>query len=66
MVGYLSPTYRDAIAFVLLIVILLVRPAILGKRAEKGDAPVLALASSRCLAVLDVALPRVRPESMRS
>lgn len=35
--GYLSPTYRDAIAFVLLIVILLVRPAgILGKSvAEK-------------------------------
>jgi len=32
VVGYLSPTYRDAIAFVLLIVILLVRPAgILGK-----------------------------------
>ena len=30
--GYLSPTYRDAIAFVLLIVILLVRPAgIFGK-----------------------------------
>ena len=25
--GYLSPTYRDAIAFVLLIFILLVRPA---------------------------------------
>ncbi len=37
VVGYLSPTYRDAIAFVLLIVILLVRPAgILGKHtAEK-------------------------------
>ncbi len=37
VVGYLSPTYRDAIAFVLLIVILLVRPAgILGKAtAEK-------------------------------
>ncbi len=35
--GYVSPTYRDAIAFVLLIVILLVRPAgILGKSvAEK-------------------------------
>jgi branched-chain amino acid transport system permease protein len=34
VVGYLSPTYRDAIAFVLLIVILLVRPAgILGKAA---------------------------------
>ena len=32
VVGYLSPTYRDAIAFVLLIIILLVRPAgILGK-----------------------------------
>ncbi|MFN8178627.1 MAG: branched-chain amino acid ABC transporter permease [bacterium] len=32
VVGYLSPTYRDAIAFVLLIVILLVRPAgILGR-----------------------------------
>ena len=32
VVGYLSPTYRDAIAFVLLILILLVRPAgILGK-----------------------------------
>src|SRR6267142_5872959 len=32
VVGYVSPTYRDAIAFVLLIVILLVRPAgILGK-----------------------------------
>jgi branched-chain amino acid transport system permease protein len=30
--GYVSPTYRDAIAFVLLIVILLVRPTgILGK-----------------------------------
>jgi len=37
VVGYLSPTYRDAIAFVLLIVILLVRPSgILGKpSAEK-------------------------------
>ena len=37
VVGYLSPTYRDAIAFVLLIVILLVRPAgILGRQtAEK-------------------------------
>lgn len=37
VVGYLSPTYRDAIAFVLLIVILLVRPAgILGRHtAEK-------------------------------
>jgi len=37
VVGYISPTYRDAIAFVLLIVILLVRPAgILGKNtAEK-------------------------------
>ena len=37
VVGYLSPTYRDAIAFILLIVILLVRPAgILGKNtAEK-------------------------------
>jgi branched-chain amino acid transport system permease protein len=37
VVGYVSPTYRDAIAFVLLIVILLVRPAgILGKNvAEK-------------------------------
>ena len=35
--GYISPTYRDAIAFILLIVILLVRPAgILGKaQAEK-------------------------------
>jgi branched-chain amino acid transport system permease protein len=32
VVGYISPTYRDAIAFVLLIVILLVRPAgILGQ-----------------------------------
>ena len=32
VVGYLSPTYRDAIAFVLLILILLVRPAgILGR-----------------------------------
>lgn len=37
VVGYGSPTYRDAIAFVLLVVILLVRPAgILGKSvAEK-------------------------------
>ena len=37
VVGYLSPTYRDAIAFVLLIIILLVRPAgILGRNvAEK-------------------------------
>jgi branched-chain amino acid transport system permease protein len=37
VVGYLSPTWRDAIAFVLLIVILLVRPAgILGQQvAEK-------------------------------
>jgi branched-chain amino acid transport system permease protein len=37
VVGYVSPTWRDAIAFVLLIVILLVRPAgILGKNvAEK-------------------------------
>ena len=37
VVGYLSPTYRDAIAFVLLIVILLVKPAgLLGKNvAEK-------------------------------
>ena len=35
--GYISPSYRDAIAFVLLIVILLVRPAgILGRQvAEK-------------------------------
>ena len=32
VVGYVSPTYRDAIAFVLLIVILLVRPSgILGR-----------------------------------
>jgi branched-chain amino acid transport system permease protein len=32
VVGYVSPTYRDAIAFVLLIVILLVRPTgLLGK-----------------------------------
>ena len=37
VVGYLSPTYRDAIAFVLLILILLVRPAgMLGRHvAEK-------------------------------
>jgi branched-chain amino acid transport system permease protein len=37
VVGYVSPSYRDAIAFVLLIVILLVRPAgLLGKStAEK-------------------------------
>ncbi len=37
VVGYVSPTWRDAIAFVLLIVILLVRPAgILGRQvAEK-------------------------------
>ncbi|TMQ73405.1 MAG: branched-chain amino acid ABC transporter permease [Candidatus Eisenbacteria bacterium] len=36
VVGYVSPTYRDAIAFVLLIVILLVRPAgILGKAAAE-------------------------------
>jgi branched-chain amino acid transport system permease protein len=37
VVGYISPTYRDAIAFVLLIVILLVRPSgILGQHvAEK-------------------------------
>lgn len=37
VVAYVSPTYRDAIAFILLIVILLVRPAgILGKHtAEK-------------------------------
>jgi branched-chain amino acid transport system permease protein len=37
VVGYLSPTWRDAIAFILLIVILLVRPAgILGQHvAEK-------------------------------
>jgi branched-chain amino acid transport system permease protein len=36
VVGYLSPTYRDAIAFVLLIVILLVRPAgILGRHAAE-------------------------------
>ena len=37
VVGYVSPTYRDAIAFILLIVILLVRPSgILGKsQAEK-------------------------------
>jgi branched-chain amino acid transport system permease protein len=37
VVGYLSPSYRDAIAFVLLILILLIRPAgILGKHtAEK-------------------------------
>ena len=34
VVGYLSPTYRDAIAFVLLILILLIRPAgILGRPA---------------------------------
>jgi branched-chain amino acid transport system permease protein len=37
VVGYISPTWRDAIAFVLLIIILLVRPAgILGRNvAEK-------------------------------
>ena len=36
VVGYLSPTWRDAIAFVLLIVILLVRPAgILGKNVTE-------------------------------
>ncbi len=36
VVAYLSPTYRDAIAFVLLIVILLVRPAgILGRYAAE-------------------------------
>ena len=36
VVGYLSPTWRDAIAFVLLIVILLVRPAgILGKNTTE-------------------------------
>jgi branched-chain amino acid transport system permease protein len=36
VVGYGSPTYRDAIAFVLLIVILLVRPAgILGRHAAE-------------------------------
>jgi len=37
VVGYVSPTYRDAIAFVLLIIILLVRPSgILGRHtAEK-------------------------------
>ncbi len=36
VVGYLSPTWRDAIAFVLLIVILLVRPAgILGKQTTE-------------------------------
>jgi branched-chain amino acid transport system permease protein len=36
VVGYVSPTWRDAIAFVLLILILLVRPTgILGQAAEK-------------------------------
>ena len=36
VVGYISPTYRDAIAFVLLIVILLVRPAgILGRNVTE-------------------------------
>jgi branched-chain amino acid transport system permease protein len=36
VVGYLSPTYRDAIAFVLLILILLVRPAgILGRNVTE-------------------------------
>ena len=36
VVGYLSPTYRDAIAFVLLIVILLVRPAgLLGRNVTE-------------------------------
>jgi len=36
VVAYVSPTYRDAIAFVLLILILLVRPAgILGQRAAE-------------------------------
>ena len=36
VVGYLSPTYRDAIAFILLIVILLVRPTgILGRPATE-------------------------------
>ena len=36
VVGYVSPTYRDAIAFVLLILILLLRPAgILGRHAAE-------------------------------
>jgi branched-chain amino acid transport system permease protein len=36
VVGYVSPTYRDAIAFVLLIVILLVRPSgILGRNTSE-------------------------------
>jgi len=36
VVGYVSPTYRDAIAFVLLIVILLVRPAgLLGRNVSE-------------------------------
>jgi len=36
VVGYISPTYRDAIAFVLLILILLVRPAgILGRHVPE-------------------------------
>jgi branched-chain amino acid transport system permease protein len=37
VVGYISSTYRDAIAFVILIVVLLIRPAgLLGRNvAEK-------------------------------
>ena len=36
MVGYISSTYRDAIAFVILIVVLLIRPAgLLGRNVTE-------------------------------
>jgi branched-chain amino acid transport system permease protein len=36
VVGYVSPTYRDAVAFAVLILILLVRPAgLLGKNVRE-------------------------------
>ena len=70
VVGYLSPTYRDAIAFVLLIVILLVRPA--GHpRHERGGEGLSARgspgsrASLALLAVLNLVLPR-RAEPVRA
>ena len=62
VVGYLSPTYRDAIAFVLLIVILLVRPTgLLGARAD-GEG----LMSARALARVAARRRAARRRSTRA